>query len=216
MYKCEDPTPFDFQGKEKILDIPCGYGRHSFYLGEKGFDVTGIDLMNGFLNYARENNNSKNVKYIQGDMRKIKYKREFDVVIMLGGSFGFFSDRENERVIEKISNALKSSGYFIMDNLSRDHLFNTYKNQCVNRKNDDFMIDFNNFDYVEGRSYCERVIVRDGQIRKVNFSIRLYNINELKKMSKKYDMIIEDAYGDWSGGNYDKNAKRQIVIMKKR
>ena len=27
-----------------ILDLACGKGRHSKYLNEKGFDVTGVDL----------------------------------------------------------------------------------------------------------------------------------------------------------------------------
>src|SRR5438552_1546934 len=29
--------------KGKVLDVGCGAGRHSLYLQEKGFDVTGID-----------------------------------------------------------------------------------------------------------------------------------------------------------------------------
>ena len=30
------------QGNEKILDLACGYGRHSLELARRGYDVTGI------------------------------------------------------------------------------------------------------------------------------------------------------------------------------
>ena len=31
-------------GDERVLDLACGFGRHSLELAGRGFDVTGIDI----------------------------------------------------------------------------------------------------------------------------------------------------------------------------
>src|SRR5437588_1543215 len=39
--------------KGRILDIGCGAGRHSLYLQQKGFDVTGIDISPGAVKVCK-------------------------------------------------------------------------------------------------------------------------------------------------------------------
>jgi len=54
--------------KGKILDLGCGYGIESLYLANLGFDVTGIDINNEAIKYARKKaHNKKNIKFICGD-----------------------------------------------------------------------------------------------------------------------------------------------------
>ena len=38
----------------KILDLACGKGRHSIYLNEMGFDVTGADLSENSIAEAKK------------------------------------------------------------------------------------------------------------------------------------------------------------------
>ena len=37
----------------KLLDVPCGGGRHSLALAGLGYDMTGVDISSGFLTAAR-------------------------------------------------------------------------------------------------------------------------------------------------------------------
>src|SRR5262249_49480908 len=37
----------------RLLDVPCGGGRHSLALAERGYAVTGVDLSQEFLQAAR-------------------------------------------------------------------------------------------------------------------------------------------------------------------
>lgn len=200
----------------RILDMPCGYGRHANIFAERGFHVTGIDNSEGFLKIAREDKRSDNVDYICQDMREIDYDSEFDMVMMLSGSFGYFSDEDNEKVIQGIAKALKPGGMFIMDNLSRDHLLKKFNAQVVCRVNDDFMIDNNSFDFMSGRHKCKRTIIRDGKLKEYDFFLRLYNINELRALGEKYGLTLKQAYGDWQGNPYGISSKRQIVLFEKR
>jgi len=200
----------------RILDMPCGYGRHANIFAERGFHVTGIDNSEGFLKIAREDKRSDNVDYICQDLREIDYDNEFDVVMMLSGSFGYFSDEDNEKVIQGIAKALKPGRMFIMDNLSRDHLMKNFNAKVVCRVNDDFMIDNNSFDFMSGRHKCKRTIIRDGKLKEYDFFLRLYNINELRALGEKYGLTLKQAYGDWQGNPYGISSKRQIVLFEKR
>ena len=42
------------KGTEKILDLACGFGRHSLEFARRGYDVTGIDITSAYIDYAKE------------------------------------------------------------------------------------------------------------------------------------------------------------------
>ena len=79
----------------KILDLPCGYGRHSVELAKRGFDIVGMDKSSSFLSIAKSKARGQNLKvnFIQGDMRQLPVQlfRKFDAVVNLSYSFGFFN-----------------------------------------------------------------------------------------------------------------------------
>jgi len=68
-----------------VLDVACGFGRHSIKLAEQGHHVTGIDCIEGFLCLAREQAQEKNLKinFIQKDMRYVEFNSELDRVILM-------------------------------------------------------------------------------------------------------------------------------------
>lgn len=41
-------------GGEKVLDLACGFGRHSLELARRGFSVTGIDITPSYIHFAEE------------------------------------------------------------------------------------------------------------------------------------------------------------------
>jgi ubiquinone/menaquinone biosynthesis C-methylase UbiE len=56
---------------ERLLDVPCGQGRHAHLLAEAGFDVTGLDYSRHLLDIAKERGTAANLRYAQGDMRAL-------------------------------------------------------------------------------------------------------------------------------------------------
>src|SRR5689334_23926815 len=76
----------------RILDVPCGQGRHAHLLAEAGFDVDGFDLSRDLLARAKERGNGPRLRYTRGDMRRLpaRWTARFDAVVNLFTSFGFF------------------------------------------------------------------------------------------------------------------------------
>lgn len=49
------------KGMEKILDLACGFGRHSLEFARRGYDVTGIDITPAYIDYANEQAKKENL-----------------------------------------------------------------------------------------------------------------------------------------------------------
>ena len=103
----------------EVLDLCCGMGRHSMALAEFGYDVTGVDLSEVLLNEAVKLDEGKQVTWLRGDMREVPLDRQYDAVVNLFTSFGYFDeDEQNEKVLHEIHRLLKEGGRFIIDFLN--------------------------------------------------------------------------------------------------
>ncbi len=115
--------------KAKILDIPCGTGRHSKLFAEDGYEVLGIDISPSCIEIARSKSGSEKLSYHQGDMKNLSgYNNQFDCVLNLFSSFGYFStDAENEAVLQEMINALRPGGKLVLNVINRAWLLSNYK-----------------------------------------------------------------------------------------
>lgn len=101
---------------QRVLDVPCGYGRHSNELGRRGLEVVGVDVNREELEVARRaSSGAAAVHFEARDMRDLRYREEFDAVLNLFFSFGFFeSDEDNDGCIRRFQEALRPGGRFVM------------------------------------------------------------------------------------------------------
>ena len=86
------------QAKGNILDVGCGAGRHSLYLQEKGFDVTGIDNSKGAIEVCKLRGLDKTLVYSIDEIDKFE-PNSFDTILMLGNNFGLFGNPTNSKVL---------------------------------------------------------------------------------------------------------------------
>src|SRR5436853_599224 len=108
----------------RILDAPCGFGRHSIELARRGFQVTGVDFSETELDRARKAATEAGVplRLVCQDIRDMEFPGEFDLAVNLFSSIGYFSDDEDRLVIDRFWRALKPGGVFVLDTRNRDQL----------------------------------------------------------------------------------------------
>ena len=113
------------QGHERVLDLACGFGRHSIELARRGYSVVGIDITADYIEYARNQaeNERLDVEFIHSDVIDVRYDDEFDVVLnMADGAIGSFrTEEENLRLFDIISSVLKPGGKHVMGVCSADY-----------------------------------------------------------------------------------------------
>ena len=106
----------------RVLDVACGSGEHARRLAERGMEVVGVDIAPSLVAYcqervasAAENAHLGTARFVQGDMRELDYDGEFDAVLLLSGSFGFYDYAANEDVLGRIARALMPGGRVLID-----------------------------------------------------------------------------------------------------
>jgi SAM-dependent methyltransferase len=81
--------------------------------------VVGVDFSPAMLTEARRGGTGPRLEFVQGDMRRLDYEREFDAVVNLYTSFGYFSPRENLDVLRGMARALRPGGRILIDHSDR-------------------------------------------------------------------------------------------------
>jgi ubiquinone/menaquinone biosynthesis C-methylase UbiE len=103
----------------KILDCPCGYGRHSIELARRGYKITGVDLCPSFIEEAklatRFLSSRAKCSFFEGDMRDLLPQvGKHDACINMFLSFGFFNDQDNQKVLHEFHRVLKRDGILLI------------------------------------------------------------------------------------------------------
>ncbi|MFZ4648734.1 MAG: SAM-dependent methyltransferase [Patescibacteria group bacterium] len=205
----------------RILDCPCGYGRHSIELAKHGFRVVGSDINSTHLQKATEDSkkNSLSIVFNKESMIDLEYKSEFDAVINMFYSFGFFdSDKENEETLKNFYKALKSGGKFLMHtdvNIPRI-LNGKYKeDEKRNLTTGKTLRVIDSYNPTTKRIEGSWIINDDTNQEKKDYSVRVYTKEEFEGLCKKIGFSSVITYSDWNGSAYSENAEDMIVVATK-
>ena len=105
---------FQLPPNAEVLDIACGRGRHSVFLNKLGYKVTGIDLSQNNIKFAKQFENDR-LKFKVHDMCQ-PMSSTFDAVFNLFTSFGYFdTDQENLNAIKAMKANMKSGACGVID-----------------------------------------------------------------------------------------------------
>ena len=166
----------------QVLDCPCGHGRISNGLAQRGFAVSGLDASQLFLGHARADALAKgvDVEYVHGDMRNLPWRGRFDGIVNWFASFGYFSDEQNKTVLQQFHDALRPGGRLVVETTNiAQILLDPHPQQSIER-NGDVMRDELTLDLDHARFLTERTVVRGGRTRTTHFVVRWFTVPELR------------------------------------
>ncbi len=214
----------DLHHDQVILDLACGQGRHTLGLSRRGFrNVYGLDRSHYLIQKAKQAGVQEGLKakFREGDARKLPYQADFfDVVMILGNSFGYFESVEDDRkILLEILRVLRPGGKFLLDVADGSYLRENFQPRSWE------WLDKNYFVCRE-RSLAsdnERLISREmishatrGVVTDQFYAERLYTGEMLSDLLRKAgfkDIEVHDDYHTSSSRNQDLGMMERRIIL---
>ena len=103
--------------RARVLDVPCGSGRHSLELARRGYQVSGLDVSVEALEHAH---NAAATQRLQvdlrlGDMRTLPTDIRVDAALCMGNSFGYLDHAGTQKFLADLAGLLAPGGTVILD-----------------------------------------------------------------------------------------------------
>ncbi|MFH1352111.1 MAG: methyltransferase domain-containing protein [bacterium] len=206
-----------------VLDLCCGQGRHTLEFARHGFKfIEGLDRSHYLIQKARAiiKKEGLNVKFREGDARKLPYPADnFDIVMILGNSFGYFETSQDDlRVLKEVFRVLKPRGKILIDVSDGEYLrkkFNPRSWEWVGKK---YFVCRERALSVDRTRLISREIITDaekGVIADQFYAERLYSHQMLKKLLEGagfYDTFFHSEISVDSKRNQDLGMMEQRLI----
>jgi D-alanine-D-alanine ligase len=210
--------------EDKILDLCCGQGRHCLELARRGFQsVEGLDRSHYLIQKAKTQAKKEelNVRFREGDARKLPYLPDsFDVVMVLGNSFGYFETIQDDlRVLKEVSRVLKPWGRLFIDVADGEYLQEHFQRRSwewIDKKR--FVCRERSLSLDKQRLISREVVthVEKGILTDQFYAERLYtreSLSELLKTAGLSDIIIHGAISPDSQRNQDLGMMERRIIV---
>jgi len=182
----------------KVLDLMCGYGRHSLAMARKGINVTAVDNLGDYVNEVKEIASKEQllVSCIQADVLEYEPGEMFDLVICLGNNLSFFDQEETNALFSMIGSHTKPGGLFIANTWTIAEI--VFKKFTANSWSE-----INSFRYLVNskilfnptRIEVETIITPpDGEEERKSAVDYIYSLNEMETILKNCGFLMKEIW----------------------
>jgi SAM-dependent methyltransferase len=204
-----------------LLDLACGIGRHAIEMARRGYRVTGVDFNPRYLAIAADDARSAGVeaRWVEADMRTLDLGATFDGAYSYFTSFGYFSDADNERVIERVAHALRPGGRFLLEMTNRDWLLTHPQQRIWNQQPDgSLLMEEVTLDLRTSRVASRQVHIpaQGGSQIVKSFDLRAYTCAELSALCARHGLETIEVWGGADRSPYSTESRRLILLAERR
>ena len=202
-----------------VLDIMCGYGRHSLELSRRGLKVTAVDNLSEYIDEIKEKALSEKLEIhaICSDVLEMQIESTYDVVICMGNSLQFFNEQETLQLLSILRNHLRPGGKFFINTWSISEIAIKQLNEKAwGRFNDLLFLTDNKYLLHPSRIETRSVIFTDTGDREEKTSIDyIFSINELESMFNRTGFQLKEIYSIPGKKQFTVGEPRAYIVAEK-
>jgi ubiquinone/menaquinone biosynthesis C-methylase UbiE len=202
----------------ELLDVPCGFGRHSVALARSGFRVTGVDRSAALLDEARRRaGHERWPKLVQADYRELPFAdASFDAAVNLFTSLGYLGIDEDTKVLTEIGRVLRPGGRLVIETNHRDLIVLRWSDSDWRLMGEGrLLLEQRTFDAASGIATTSMTLIDGaGERESRTWSVRVYAVTELLAMLERAGFEDAKSYGDLDGGAFGPSTRLVIVARR--
>ena len=205
-------------GKASVLDIACGAGRHAFAFSRKGHQVTANDLSAFLLSTAESEavNSGLDIAFSGCDMRTIRLDRQFDLVVQLFSSFGYFKTEEEDRsVLRNVQLLLCPSGWYVLDLLNPSWLGSHFVPRNEKKAG---ALSITEERTLSDNQVVKRIDICDAEGHRVSFteSMKLFSPGKITALLESEGFEVLRLLGDYDGSEFVAESSPRILLFSRK
>ena len=201
----------------RVLDVGCGFGRHSIELAGRGYCVFGIDPAGAMIEAARERAAESGVAacFRQVAAEEFVHSRQFDAALCLFTTLGQISPRsgrDNRALLGAVADLLRPEGRFALELPQRgpalralrpaDRYGDAPNYACVRRS----------FDADTGIVSERFEIVAPEKRRRYDLVYRLFDREEVGALLAAAGLRIVGSFGGYDGARLDDDSPVMLFV----
>ncbi|HZJ56004.1 MAG TPA: class I SAM-dependent methyltransferase [Myxococcaceae bacterium] len=203
----------------RLLDLPCGEGRHALELARRGHQVTAIDLSPHAVTRAGEEARREglSVELRVGDMRSPP-PGPFDGACCLGNSIGYLSHRDLRAFLRAMHAALRPGARWVVDTgTAAESLLPRFGGDDRTLEAAGIRFDVRQrYDPVEGRLRQEATLVRGQERQEGPISYGVYTVAELRRLFLEAGWSVVGLHGALDGRPFAVGDPRLLIVAERR
>jgi SAM-dependent methyltransferase len=193
----------------RVLDVCCGLGRHAGPLAAAGYDIVGVERDPQLVSEARSLH--PDARFICLDMRDLdSIRQEFDAVICLWQSFGYFDEESNAQVLGKMADCLRPGGRLILDLYNRRYFKAVEWNHRTAARTMEQWIYSSDLRYEDGRLIVGYAWESGDNDR---FDWQLYAPDEMKALAESIGLREILTCAEWKEEQVAGNRRRMFQMI---
>jgi SAM-dependent methyltransferase len=203
----------------RVLDLCCGFGRHSLALAESGAEVIGVDLSAELLQLARNLPGGGLLagRLLRADARRLPISKGcFDALANLFTSFGYFGEEGDRQVLAEVARVLRPGGSAILDLMNPERV-RAGLVPSSRTERDGMLLEERRSLEQGGRTVVKEVSMTraGGEIRRWREEVRFYEAREVAELGAGLGLELVEVLGSFTGERFEAGSERQILHMRR-
>jgi SAM-dependent methyltransferase len=203
----------------RVLDVPCGSGRHAIDLASRGFRPTGVDFSREQIEEARRRASAAGlaIEWRQADMRDLPWQGEFDGGFSLGNSFGYLEPAGTRAFLQAVSRTLRPGARFALDyGLAAESILPRIREREWSQIGDILFLEENRYHVADGCVETTYTFVRGGETHTRTGLQWVHTVREIHGFLAEAGLMVESLSGSPEGEPFGVGAPYLLLVAEKR